>query len=170
MVVVVLVLVVFIPGVVRASTTLIVTHSTPSGAVPFTDNFNLPGAYDPGSGYVPADGTLVQVILSLSTSATAEVDIYNATVVSQPFTNATASVPVTLTGPSSLSVSDTTMAGPISGTAPVGVSSYPGILGTGGNSLNDPNLAFYAVTEPVSFSASSTAGTYSGSAAAICVL
>jgi hypothetical protein len=147
----------------QADTILSATYSVAPATVPFSDTITLPGAYDPIIGYVPADGTLAAVTLSLATTATAEVDVSNLSPsISYSFSGATAVVPVSLTGPSSLMVSDNTTAGPFNGTANPGLNPFTGIPGSGSNSQNDPDLAAYNTTSTISLTAASAGGTYGG--------
>src|SRR5471032_1067496 len=80
------------------------THTTTTQAVPLTDPFFLPG-------FNPSLGTLTGVTLQLDTTGTAEVDVINISGGPLPFTNATCSIPVTITGPGPTSVIDTLTAG-----------------------------------------------------------
>jgi hypothetical protein len=139
------------------------THVTPTSTTPFTDSFTL-------AGFNTALGTLDSIQISISTTATAEVDVFNITGGPLPFTNATASVPVTVKGPDATTTSVTLVAGPIAGIANPGANMFPGIPGSGSSSIFVP-VADFATYEnpggtPVSFMVSSVGGTYSGSGAA----
>lgn len=137
------------------------SHITPSAPVPFTDNFLL-------SSFNTALGTLTGVTISLTASGIAEVDIVNLTGSMQSFTNATASVPATATGPDGSNTSSTLTAGPISGTVGAGMGPYmfPGLPGSSSSSISVPmsGFSFYETIggAPVSFSAGFGTGTYSG--------
>jgi hypothetical protein len=144
------------------------SHTTPSQSVPLTDTFLL-------NGFDPSLGTLTGVTLELDTNATAEVDVVNLSPDPGAFTNATASIPVTITGPASTSVTDTLMAGPISGTTTnnPGVTPCPGLPALDSNSTSVPSIdwsLYIGVGPIVPVTASSTTGTYSGSTASPNVL
>ncbi|HEY1923358.1 MAG TPA: choice-of-anchor E domain-containing protein [Tepidisphaeraceae bacterium] len=146
------------------------SHTTTSQAVPLSDSFLL-------QGFDPSLGTLTGVTLTLDTSSTAEVDVLNISDIVPspgpgtplPFSDATVSIPVTATGPGSTTVSDTLMAGPVTGTATVfypAVNMYPGLPATDSNTDNVLPVDFASyigvgMIVPVSVSAS--AGTYAGS-------
>lgn len=157
--------VLFTGGPAQATVITTPAYNVPADTtVPFSKDFTLPGAYDPSIGYVPADGVLTQVTLSLTTTATAEIKVINTDVQSWGFSDATATIPVILTGPSSLQVTDTLTAGPISGTAlPAPADNvFPGLPASGSTSGDDPNLGFYAVDTEVNFNAASGTAGYSG--------
>ncbi|MGA2052577.1 MAG: choice-of-anchor E domain-containing protein [Opitutales bacterium] len=118
---------------------IIQTFTIPSGtSVPFSQNFTF-------NTFNPALGILGNVTLSLSTSITAEIDIFNANATPQPFTNATATIPVTLTGPGSATVLATAIAGPVSGTASPGLNAFPGLPASASTTVNvlPTNWGFY---------------------------
>jgi PEP-CTERM motif len=112
-----------------------------------TYNFTLP-AFNAGActGCVLEDITVV-----VSTSAVAEVDVTNLASTPQAFTNATASVPFTIAGPTGLSTTTTVTAGPCSGTAtpfpPVYVA-CSGISATGVTDVSIPSANFGSWTAP----------------------
>jgi hypothetical protein len=81
----------------------------------------------------PSVGTLTSVVVSVTVNMVAEVDVYNVNGPSEMFTNATTSVPVSLSGPASLSVGATVTTTPISGT----------VIGTQGN----PSLGYGLYTQ-----------------------
>lgn len=109
--------------------TISYSHTTTSQAVPLSDSFSL-------NGFDPSLGILTGVTLELDTSATAEVDILNFSGSPESFSNATATIPVTATGPGPTLVTNNLMAGPISGTASI---LYPGTNQYPGNPANDNN-------------------------------
>ena len=135
----------------------------PSQSVPFTNNFTF-NLFDTSL------GTLNSVSIALATSITAEVDVVNFTPNPQPFTNATASIPVTLTAPDAITETATGVAGPINGTATVlnGITPFSGLQTTASQSTNVPlaDFGFYEGIGPMTGTliASATAGNYSGSA------
>ena len=137
------------------------THTTPTGAAPFTDSFTLT-AFD------PTLGTLNSIELILSTSSTAEVDIYNNNSTPQAFTNAKSSVPVTLTGPANVTTSQNLVAGPFAGTAQLGKNVYTGVTGTVRTTTYVPtsNFASYEIPSSspnLAFDVTGSSGVYSGS-------
>ena len=142
--------------------TLMYSQTIPTAAVPYTYNFTLP-TFD------STLGTLTGVTIDLSTSATAEVDVFNATGSSQSFTNAFANLPITVTGPDTSTASTTVSAGPLSGTANPGFNTFPGITGTGTGSTSVPSSGFALYQTPggapANFAAAVSGGTYGGTAA-----
>jgi len=113
-------------------------------------------------------GTLTSVEVILNTTATAEVDIFNITGIPQAFTGATATVPVTATGPGGASASTAPTAGPFSGTANPGLNSFPGLTASAmGTSF--PSVAPYEAPSGginlVTLTVAGVNGNYSGSAA-----
>ena len=69
----------------------------------------------------PTLGTLQSVVLSITGTESAVVTVQNSNLTAQAFTNATAAVPVSITGPSGLVASSIVTAGPFSGTVPAAV-------------------------------------------------
>jgi hypothetical protein len=115
-------------------------------------------------------GLLGGVTLTLSTSITAEVDIFNSTGSNQAFTNAEASIPVTLTGPGPTVVNETATAGPFSGTASPGFNAFPGLTANASSTVNVLQANWLLYENPPSgltgtLTATSTNGNYSGSGA-----
>jgi len=134
----------------------------PINTTPFTDTFTF-------NTFNTSLGVLGQVTVSLNTSITAEVDIFNNSSSVQPFTNATASIPVTLTGPDGVVLSATGVAGPISGTVNPGFNAFPGLTTNANVSQTLPFGDFPGYEDPPStatgtltFTAAS--GSYAGSA------
>jgi len=111
-------------------------------------------------------GTLTGVSVLENLNVTAAVNVYNSSSTSQSFTNATASVPVTLTGPDpSFTLSTTGITTGISGTAnPSGVTTFPGATGSTQGSISDTNLSDYESGTVVAqdWSAVAGSGTFSG--------
>ena len=110
-------------------------------------------------------GTLTGVQVNQILNVTAEVDVFNSTSSAKSFTNATASVPVTLTGPNpTFTLTTTGITTPISGIANPGFNTFPGQTGSTSGSISDPNLSIYALGAPVpqSWTASGGNGTFSG--------
>jgi uncharacterized protein (TIGR03382 family) len=138
------------------------TFTVPTGTVvPFNQNFTF-NLFD------TTLGTLDQVTLSLSTSITAEVDVFNSLATPQAYTNATASIPVTVTAPDSVTETATGIAGPVSGTANPGFNAVTGLPANANTSQMIPmgDWGFYEGIGPQTgnLNASSTSGTYSGNA------
>jgi hypothetical protein len=140
--------------------TISYSHNTPLSSVPFSDTFNLQ-LFDTNL------GTLTGVTIDLVSNVTGQVDIFNNTGSAQSFTNASAIVPVTVTGPSSTSTTVNATATQASGTAAVGTSSYAGLTGTQSNSVNVLAANFSAYqgvgTTFGSFTTFTTGGSFSGS-------
>jgi uncharacterized protein (TIGR03382 family) len=140
---------------------IIQTFTIPAGtSVPFSQNFTF-------NTFNPALGILGNVTLSLATSITAEIDIFNSNAIPQTFTNATATIPVTLTGPGPTTVLATAMAGPISGVATPGINAFPGLPANASTTMNvlPANWGFYenppsGITGTLNVSAAS--GNYNG--------
>jgi len=147
----------------RGAGAQVITQSftIPSQAVPFSNNFTF-NLFD------STLGVLGQVTVSLSTSITAEVDVFNSLAVNQSFTNATASIPVTLTAPDAVVLTATGVAGPVSGTAIPGFNAFPGLTANASSSQNLPmaDWGFYEGIGPMTgnLTASAASGTYSGNA------
>ena len=141
------------------------THTTVLGAVPFTDNFTL-------TSFNSGLGTLQSITLSWVTSGNANVSLVNLTGTPQAFSNATASFPLTLTGPAGLTVSGTVNAGPFAGTIGSGVGPFnfsgPTNTSSASISIAPAGFAAYQSAGPIglSFSAGAAPGTFGGSSAA----
>jgi hypothetical protein len=113
-------------------------------------------------------GILGGVTLTLSTSITAEVDIFNSSGGNLAFTQAEASIPVTLTGPGPTIVNETATAGPFSGTATPGFNAFPGLTANASNTVAVPQADWGLYENPPSgltgtLTATSASGSYSGS-------
>ena len=142
---------------------IVQTFTVPQQAVSFAQNVTF-------NKFDTTLGVLNSITLSLSTSVTAEIDVFNFSNKAQTFTNATASVPVKITGPDGSTFTVTSVAGPISGsvTSLVGVTPYAGNTATAtGNSVILPaNFGQYqgfgGGNLTVNFQGQN--GTYSGSA------
>ncbi len=98
------------------------SHTSAINPAPFTDNFTL-------SSFDSNLGTLQSIEIIVTSSATANVGIFNATAGTLAFTNAQATIPVAITTPLSV-VNQTLTAGPFSGNAASGNNNFPGITGT----------------------------------------
>jgi hypothetical protein len=142
--------------------TLTETANIPIAATPFTYNFTLPA-------FNTALGTLTGLDLDLTVTATASVQVDNLDGVSHPFSNATASIPLTVTGPAGLFVTATYNAGPFSGTAAPGLNILPGTKGTASNStsVGSADFSHYEGSTPIALSylADAPYGSYGGSGA-----
>jgi hypothetical protein len=95
------------------------TFNVPTTAVPFSDTFTF-------NKFNTNLGVLGLVQLNLVGTITAEVDVFNTTANPLAFTNATATIPITLTAPDTV-ISSNAVAGPINGTANPGFNAFPGI-------------------------------------------
>jgi uncharacterized protein (TIGR03382 family) len=141
---------------------IVQTFTVPTGtAVPFSQNFTF-------NLFNTSLGTLDTVTVALSTSITAEVDVFNQTGSSQTITGATASIPVMLTAPAGISETATGVAGPVNGIAGVGDTAFQGLPASANQSLNVPLIDFssYEGVGPLTgtLTAAATSGSYSGSA------
>jgi len=141
---------------------IVQTFTVPNNtSVPFSQNFTF-NLFD------STVGVLDQVTLALSTSITAEVDVFNSLASPQAFTNATASIPVTVTAPDSVTETATGVAGPVNGTAAPGFNAFPGLPASANTSQNIlmADWGFYEGVGPMTgvLNAASTSGTYSGNA------
>ena len=141
------------------------THS--SQTVPYTYNF----AADQ---FDPTLGALTSVVITETSNVTGEVDVLNITNSAQAFTGASASVPVTLSGPAGLSVAVTASTPGQDGTIAANTISTP--LTLPGETISVSASATITAlgalaayigtgTNSLSFSFDAGAGTYSGSAA-----
>ena len=147
-------------AVARADTIETFTHTTATTAVPFSDPFLLPG-------FDTSLGTLDGITITLDANGTAEVDVINTTGTSQSFHNATATIPVGLTGPGSTSTSVTLSAGPTSGTAAPGLDAFPGLPASATNTIvvSPADFALYeGLGLIVSVDVTANSGTYGGTA------
>ena len=75
-------------------------------------------------------GTLTDVTISFTANIVAEVDVFNSTGSSKAFTNAHATIPVSVVGPDGSTASGSAVAGPFSGTALAGFNAFTGITGS----------------------------------------
>jgi hypothetical protein len=145
-------------AVARADTIETFTHTTTASTVPFTDSFLLPG-------FDTSLGTLEDITITLDADGTAEVDVINVTAIPQAFTHATATIPVSLTGPGPTTTSVTLSAGPTSGTAAPGLNSFPGLPASATNTV-DVSPADFGMYEGlgliVSVDVAAGTGTYGG--------
>jgi uncharacterized protein (TIGR03382 family) len=149
-------------GTSAGAQVIVQTFTIPSQAVPFTDSFTF-------NTFNTSMGLLGGVTLSLSTSVTAEVDIFNSLATNQAFTNANASIPVTLTGPGPVNITATSTAGPVNGTAIPGFNAFPGLPASASTTLNVLPAFWSFYENPPSgvtglLTAAATSGTYSGNA------
>jgi len=141
---------------------IVQTFTVPTGTVvPFSQNFTF-NLFD------STLGLLQSVTLSLSTSITAEVDVFNSLASPQAFTNGNASIPVTVTAPDAVTETATGVAGPVAGTANPGFNAFPGLPASASTSQTIPmgDWGFYEGVGPMTgnINAASTSGTYSGNA------
>jgi hypothetical protein len=121
-------------GTSRASS-ITQIFNIPTTAAPFTAPFTY-NLFDSNL------GMLTSVTLQLATTSTAEVDVFdtNPLGTDEPFTDATASFHLTVTGPPGAMnyITDTITAGPISGTAAgpfLNETKFPGVTGTDNSGL-----------------------------------
>ena len=139
------------------------THNTATATGAFTDNFFL-------SGFNTSLGTLTSVNILLTSSVTGQVNIFNNTSVTQAFTNASASVPVSVAGPDGTTTSQTATAFQASGTVNPGTNSFPGLTGTQSSNVSvvASNFYLYQSVSPLNLAFALTVGngTFSGSSVA----
>jgi len=140
------------------------THDTLTTVVGggFTDSFTL-------TSFNPSLGTLEGVTIQLTTVSTGLEEVINFTGSPNPYTGATSSVPLTITGPAGITISTTATAGPFAGTTGSGLGPYvnPGTPTTSSASANvAPGLfSEFETVHPVDLSVTVAAedGHYSGS-------
>lgn len=144
------------------------SHTSANSTAPYTDSFTLPA-------FNAALGTLTGVSVSFSASGSASIDVVNGNTTARAFSNATAVVTATITGPASLSQQVSLSAGPVADTVAArpggpgtfGTFSASGLTVTGSASANPANLAAY--TNPpaavnLNFSVDFSDGNYTGTA------
>ncbi len=95
------------------------THTTPLTSGTFTDTFTLPN-------FPASMGTLTGVTVNVAFTTTGAIDVLGTTSTDRPFTNATSTVPITLTGPASLMASTSRICGSLNATI-----TCTGLAGTG---------------------------------------
>jgi hypothetical protein len=138
------------------------SYTVDQSTVPFTQDFTL-------SGFNTALGTLTGVTLTLDDSTTAEVQIVSLNSTATPYTDATATIPVTVTGPDGLTVDATVTAGPVAGTAEPGLNTVPGVPGSDTDSTNVSSSDFSLYESPggvpVAYTFDALAGSYTGTSA-----
>ncbi len=120
---------------------IVQSFTVPSQAVSFSQSVSF-------NKFDTTLGILNSVTLSLSSSVTAEIDVFNFSGKTQSFSNATASVPVKITGPDGSNFTVTAVAGPISGNvpAPLGITPFVGqtASNTGNSSIAPANFGSYS--------------------------
>ncbi len=111
-------------------------------------------------------GTLTSVTISSTLTGSAVISIFNVTSSSQVFTNASASVPLTISTSAPSSLTTTATNSTASGVAAPGQTNLPGlpITITGNENIASSNWGFFQSAGPASFTASADlgAGTYGG--------
>jgi len=136
-------------------------HDTAPMAAPNTDYFTL-------RQFDTSLGTLDSIVLDVTGSATASIMVFNSNTGVEAFTAATASLPFTVTGPGPTIVISMAVAGPLAGTAAIGINNFGGNIATFSNStaVAPANYSLYegAGSSLGSFSAVTSAGNYAGSA------
>jgi len=129
--------------------------------VPFTNNFTF-NLFD------TTLGTLNAITIALTTSATTDVNVVNLTGGPVSYSNATAMVPVSVSGPGPVTVSTTPTAGPFSGVAVGLVTTIAGGTVSATSSMSVSNALFGLHSgvglDTGTLTASSSLGQYSGSA------
>jgi hypothetical protein len=132
----------------------------PTATVPYTYTFQLPS-------FNSSLGTLTSVEFELTDTATASVVVINTTDIAQLFSNASAAIPLTVTGPGGLSVADLITAEVASGSVAAGqTATFAGVTGTHSADTTFTGAALLAFeSDPVvnlSYTANAGAGTYAG--------
>lgn len=128
-------------------------------------NQSVPFSYTlPVQQFNPSLGTLTGVVISVDATVEATISVFNATGGALSFTNATASIPVTVTGPESVTAATTATATQATGIAAPGVNSYAGVSGTSTGVTTVSDFTPYVGTGTFDATISSTAsnGTYGG--------
>ena len=137
------------------------SHYTPETAVPFSDVFQLQ-LFDTNLGVL--DG----VTVTLSSTVTGQVNVFNSTGSPQSFSNAYSSVPVTVTGPAGTTTSVSADASVAAGTVAAGMNGFAGVPGTDTNSVSvlasDFGSFEGAGVTYGSFTTASSRGIYGGTA------
>lgn len=151
-------------GTAQAGTIITQTFSSPPTPVAWSTTYDA-------NQFNPSLGTLTSVEIEVSSNIVASVDVYNFSGSPQSFTKATASIPITLTGPASLSLSATGGTADLAGSAAPFPSSntFPGVPTTASTSTtltSSGALAPYIGTgvSTLVFDFNAGNGTYSGTA------
>ncbi len=141
------------------------SHTTTAQTTPFSDAFTL-------TSFNPALGTLTAIAIDFSSTTTANLSVFNSTGSAGSFTNGSASVPLTVTGPTGVTNNVTATSTFASGAygAPAGPYSYPGSpVNTVAPTFNVASANFASYTQPgaanVGFTVAGNSGTYGGTAA-----
>jgi hypothetical protein len=116
-------------------------------------------------------GTLTGVTLSLTNNTIATIDVFNLNPGARPFNHATASIPVSLTGPDGTVVNVAAAALLPTGLALPGLNIFPGFpaANTGSQAVPAANFAAYETLSGAAkaFTAASTDGTYGGTSSSL---
>ncbi len=143
----------------RADTIETFTNTIAPTSVPFSDTFSL-------SGFDTALGTLDAITITLDATGSADVVVDNSTSSSQSFSDANATIPVSLTGPGGLTTMVSLSAGPFSGTVPAtSIVSLPGSTASVTGTITVPSAdfgLFEGVGPIVSLDVNASSGTFSG--------
>jgi len=150
-------------GTAQAGTIITQTFSSPPTPVAWSTTYDA-------NQFNPSLGTLTSVEIEVSSNIVASVEVYNLSGSPQSFTNATASIPITLTGPASLSsLSAIGVTAGQAGSADPGLNTFPGVPTTASTSTtltSSGALAPYIGTgvSTLVFDFNAGDGTYSGAA------
>jgi len=144
---------------------IVQTFTIPLTPTPFTSSFTY-------NNFDTSLGELFGVTITLNTSIVATVEVVNKTAVTQNFTNATATVPLELTGPGPVDITATAVAGPFSGSvlgAPPAVTFFPAPPANASTSVTLPSSEFSLYEIPpsaatVTLTVTAGAGSYTGTA------
>ncbi len=147
----------------RADTIETFTNTIAPTSVPFSDTFSLPG-------FDIALGTLDAITITMDASGSADVVVVNLLSTTQSFSDANATIPVSLTGPGGLTTTVSLSAGPFSGTVPgASMVSLPGSTGSVTGTITVPSAdfsLFEGIGPIVSLVVDASSGTFSGTASA----
>ncbi len=158
---------IFVPGAAGGATTS--PQGTPTQyTAPFSTTVEIP-KFDQTT-LTPATTIyqLTSVQLVINWAITGTVSVINIDSVNHDFTNATASVPISLVGPDSTTVNGTALAGPASGTATPfpPPANFPGLTGSGSsnNTVIGAGLGAYQGfgSSTLTFNVTAGSGTYGG--------
>lgn len=145
--------------ITESFTAAIITLPVPFTQTVLLNTFNL------------ALGTLTGVTLSLTNNTIATIDVFNLNISPRPFNHATASIPVSLTGPDGTIVNVSAAALLPIGLALPGLNIFPGFpaANTGSQAVPIANFAAYETLSGAAkaFTAASTDGTYGGTSSSL---
>ena len=154
-------------GFASADSIISYSHTTPSTQTAFSDTFTLPTFNIPTA-------VLTGITITITGSETAEVDVFNSTTGPLGFTNASATIPFSLTVPSDLNLVVASFSGTAtlaSGTANPGANPFPGITNPFSHTQSVASASWSLFETPpsgttIGLDFIGATGTYSGTAGA----